>query len=309
MSKIHVSSSFELCGDLLYRQSPQCEGLYSESRPFFQGYTSPYTKRFFGLALRKNSPLTLKGGEAHGFCKGDQLTVYKSRSEDHQKSPIATVEITKVRSDTSYLKITSGSTLSIEDCSQAAAALSKAAMQELEVYVDQESTLHQRIKSLELCRMSDASTDAHVAISGPDPQSPKKQLCIDVVDKDLLELKDVKSALKPRFIDDTEEDLAHLMKGLSHYYRHLKRTSDSLKDSIDKISISFFEVEDTGGNHPRVDKVKGAKNLCQNNVIDIDVTANPDALYGFEITNDTDHIGDLYPVLFYFDNTDFTICE
>ncbi len=68
-------------------------------------------------------------------------------------------------------------------------------------------------------------------------------------------------------------------------------------------------MRDTGRGYPRVVKVDGAENLCRNNLIDIDVTANPDAIYGFEITNNTDKGEILYPVLFYFDNTEFTICE
>ena len=235
------------------------------------------------------------------------MLVYESRSKDHQEKPIATVVIIKVLSDTSILKLAAGSTLSLKKHPNAVAVLSKTAMRFLKVHIDQkESTLLRRIDALELCIMTGVRDDAHIAIS---PHSAKQQLRIDIVDKDLLGMKDVKDSLKPRFVDDTDEDLDHVIKGLSHYYYHLKRTSDSLKGSIDKVSVSFFQVRDTGRGYPRVVKVDGAENLCRNNVIDIDVTANPDAIYGFEITNNTDKGEILYPVLFYFDNTEFTICE
>ena len=257
------------------------------------------------MTAAQGASFTLSGGEFHGFCKGDQLLVYESRSKDHQEKPIATVVITKVLGDTSILKLAAGSTLSLKKYPNAVAVLSKTAMRFLKVHIDQkESTLLHRIDALELCIMTGVRDDAHIAISS---HSAKQQLRIDIVDKDLLGMKDVKDSLKPRFVDDTDEDLDHVIKGLSHYYYHLKRTSDSLKGSIDKVSVSFFQVRDTGRGYPRVVKVDGAENLCRNNVIDIDVTANPDAIYGFEITNNTDKGEILYPVLFYFDNTDFTI--
>ena len=152
----------------------------------------------------------------------------------------------------------------------------------------------------------DARSDADIAIS---LHSAKKQLCIDVVEEDLSRSKGIKLDLKPRFVDDTDKNLAHVMKGLSHYYRHLKRTSDSLDDSIKKLSVSFFELRDTHLGHPRVVKADNARNLCENGVIDIEVTEDSEAIYGFEVTNNTDHNEILFPVLFYFDNTDFTICE
>ncbi len=129
------------------------------------------------------------------------------------------------------------------------------------------------------------------------------------MDQDLI-AKCANLVVKPRFVPDTDEDLSHVMQGLSHYYRHLKRTSDTLKDSIDKISVSFFQVRDTGLGHPRVVPADGAYNLCQHdNIIDVDVTANPDAIYGFEVTNNTEHSEVLFPVLLYFDNIEFTISE
>ncbi len=247
------------------------------------------------------------------------MLVYESRSKDLQK-PIATVVITKVSSDTSILTLAPGSaSFSLQGLSGAAAILSKKGTPFLKVHVDKkDSTLIQRIEALGLCIIKGASIDAHIAISLHSAKG-SKQLRFDVVDNDLLGLKDAKLDLKSRFIDDTydtdstDRDLAHVIKGLAHYYFHLKRTSDSFKGSIDKVSVSFFQVLDAGSGYPRVDKLVGAENLYRNNVIDIDVTAksgsDPDAIYGFEITNNTDKGKILHPVLFYFDNTEFTICE
>lgn len=304
-SVISISSALPARLTVYSRQSPQCEGLNSAKRPIFQNYRSPYMNFFYHLTLT-GEILTLKGGIAHGFCEGDQLAVFTNSSEDHQ-SPVATVEITKVLIKTSSLKLVSGSTSSIKDYSSAAALLIKTAKHYLKVYVDQKD-LALRVKALNACALTDTLADAHVALSidnGPN----SKQLRFVVKDYDLLG-KGV--TFKPRFIDDTDEDLHHTLKGLSHYYHHLKRTSDTLKKSIDKISVSFYEVQDTMRGHPRVVKMDGAEDLCKNNVIDIAVPpSKPDhqgQIYGFEVTNNTDG-GILYPVLFYFDNINFTISE
>lgn len=296
-----------MCYSFSSRQNPQCEGLHSENRPIFQGYSSPFTKKFFSL-IEKQNTLTLKGGDVHGFCEGDQLAVYRSSSEDHQKASVATVEITKVFYDTSNLKLMSdfGSTFSLAAYPAAVALLKNASQKYFKVYVGpNDLALVPRLKALALCTLTDACSAAHMAIS---VDATEKQLRFDVVDQDLLGKKPNLS-FKPRSVPDTDEDLANVMKGLSHYYCHLKRTSASLNDSIKKVSVSFFKVRDTGLGHPRVVKVDGARNLCENDVIDIEVTEDSEAIYGFEVTNNTDHNEILFPVLFYFDNTDFTICE
>ncbi|KJA22663.1 hypothetical protein HYPSUDRAFT_645955 [Hypholoma sublateritium FD-334 SS-4] len=306
-NKILCSQIIERLEKEIQGQSPQCEGLYSESRPFFQGYTSPYTKNFFNLTAAQDTPLTLNGGEFHGFCEGDQLLVYESGSKGHQEKPIATVMITKVHSDTSDLELVSGSTLYLKYHPNAAAVLSKTAklMQHLKVHINEgESALILRVDALGLCTvLTDASSGPHISIS-----LAAKQLRFQVVDQDLLK-KNV--FLKPRLVDDTDENLARILKGLSHYYRHLKRTSNFYDHLFDNISISFFQVRDTGLGHPRIVKVNDAQNLCQNNVIDINVTSNPQApaIYGFEVTNNTEHDEVVFPVLLYFDNTEFTITQ
>lgn len=170
------------------------------------------------------------------------------------------------------------------------------------------ASLKSRVSELESCSVTHDLQAAHIALS---TCAETKELCFDVVDTEITERG---VALKPRFVPDTNEDLARVMMGLSHYYQYLKGTSDALKDVIDKISISCFEVCDTGTGYPRIVKVDGARNLCKSNEINITVpnAYDPDhenPLYGFEVTNDSEDGGVLFPVLFYFDNGDFTICE
>ena len=246
------------------------------------------------------------------MCEGDQLLVYESRSKNHQEKPIATVIITKVLNDTSHLRLSSGSVLSLKGHSNAAARLSKMAKSQcLKVFTEpKDRKLAKRVQALDLCILSQSRRDAHIAISIHHLQCLKKQLCFVVVDENLLN-KGIK--FKPRFVDDTDEDLAHVIAGLSHYYRHLTRTSDPPQHSIDGISVSFFQVRDTGSSHPRIVKIESdnTQNLCKNNVIDISIAQKSEApIYGLAVNVTDENSGTLlYPVLFYFDHTEFTISK
>lgn len=177
--------------------------------------------------------------------------------------------------------------------------------QDFTIHIDPANTnLISRVEELGLCFVTPIRTAAHIALS-----ISGEKLCFEVVDRDVIG-KGVSP--KPRFIVDTQEDLAHDMQKLSHYYMYLKGPSNNLKASIDKVSVSFFEVQDTEPEpgHPRANAVKknGARNLCENNVIDITVD-DVMSTYGFELTNNNEDGEGLLPVLFYFDNIDFTISE
>ncbi len=193
-------------------------------------------KVFFGLMFTGTGKLlTLEGGKINGFSEGDQFLVYESRSEEHQKSALVTVEIIRAFDDTSYLRVIpmSVSVFSLDLYPKSAAILAKTAKQYLRLHIDQkESQLRRRVEALKLCTLTEADV-AHIALS---IDNSTQELRFDVVDHNLLK-KGI--TFKPRFIANTDDDLAYVLAGLSHYYHHLTRTSDALKNTIEK-STSLF---------------------------------------------------------------------
>lgn len=313
MSIRHWKSQLALIRLSIFRQNPQCEGLHSETRPIFHGYTPSLRKHYFDVQFdprrhdSKSEVMTLKAGEVHGLCEGNELIVYARKLPADLKQPIGTVVIDKVSVATSSLKFKPGSpTFSSSKYPQPVAVLSKsnAKQQRLAIYVDPiDSELVSRVEDIGGCTLQKDLKDAHIHLSSVITAPSKKQLRFKVVDAELI---DKGIELMPRFISDTEEDLTHVLKGLTHYYYHLKRTSTSL--ATDKISFSLFEVQDKGYGHPRVDRMDSSSNLCKDGLADIKVAEGVEAIYGVEVTNNIEQGGKLFPVLLYFDNVDFTIC-
>ncbi len=249
-------------------------------------------------------------GRAHGFSQGDELTVYKSKSTEDREKPIGVVVIDnfddvsgsaklKLLPNTPVFRLPKGS-------QSLPALLTKSNEAHLKVYVSQkdQSLMNRirRLKGLNNVMIANQSA-AHISIS-IDRSESEDRLCFEVVDPDVLRVNS-KLKLKPRFAPNNDDDLQHILNGLAHYYWHLKRTSDSLPVTKE-ICASFFKLQDTFTGQPRFVQEEGSPNLCStSNVIDIEI--DEEALYGLEITKNSEKAVNLFPVLFYFDNTDFTI--
>jgi len=105
------------------------------------------------------------------------------------------------------------------------------------------------------------------------------------------------------------QDLLPILQGAAHYYYHLNQSYLCL-DIIENITIEMFRMEPTG-----LDAITGrslkrpyGENLLKNDIVWIDVRRGfEDDLYGIKITNNGRR--DLYPYLFYFDNSELSIGE
>ena len=252
-------------------------------------------------------------GRAHGFCQGDQLTIYKSKSKEDREKPIGVVVIDNFDdvSGSSRLKLLPNTPVfHLPKTGQSCPALlTKSNEAHLKVYISprDQSLMNRirRLKGLNNVMIAASQSAAHISISIDRNRSESEdRLCFEVVDQDVFR-GNPKLKLKPRFAPNNDDDLQHILNGLAHYYWHLKRTSDSLPVTKE-ISASFFKLQDTFTGQPRFVQEEGSSNLCNTlNVIDIEI--DEEALYGLEITKNSEKPAALFPVLFYFDNTDFTI--
>ena len=174
------------------------------------------------------------------------------------------------------------------------------------VYIAPENAkLKSRIERLGYGSLTNEISKAQIAITSEEGQ----RLGFEVIDKDLV---DKGVNFKLRHLDNTPQELALVMRRLSDFYTHLNDTTNTINKSIDmdKISVSFFQVRDTGVDHPHVVTEYGsARNLCENGVVDITVDEDHQSKYGFEVLNNNENRDSLFPVLLYFDYTEFKICE
>jgi hypothetical protein len=268
-----------------------------------------------------------------GLSQGDELTIYKTQSEDALQKPVAVFVVDKVSNRNSLLRVRDQPPLpDLESylVDPAPALLTKTAQPHLRLYISAGRPNHvERLVSL----VNRSQTAGTIAILTSEADRPKAHICLstndgvdllfDVVDGDLT--KDHCHRFKYKG-DNGAEGLTEILRRLSDYYWHLTRTLQSSSLDID-ISISFCELRQDNKNSALFVSNGQATELLvrDGDVMELDVDSASDAnsqemdifrfdddpvdpkLYGVKIANNSQW--DLYPALFYFDNRDFTISK
>jgi hypothetical protein len=298
-----------------------------------------YRKRFYNVSIRE-SRYTVNAGTLDGLSQGDELTIYKTQSEDDQKQPVAVFVINKVFNRNSILRVrhqTPWVDLKpfFELVDPAPALFTKSAQPGLRLYISAGIFYHvsELIVSL-VNRLQTAGTS--IAIITSEAYRPTAHICLstddgvnlrfDVVDGDRFHSFQYNG-------DYADEDLTEILRGLSDYYWHLTRShpirSSSIPPDAD-ISISFCKLRQDNENSANpifVSEGDATELLVRDgSVIELEVNSaaahdsqtdgfehddefdESDELYGVKVANNSQK-RDLYPALFYFDNGDFTICK
>jgi hypothetical protein len=110
----------------------------------------------------------------------------------------------------------------------------------------------------------------------------------------------------PFRVDPTYDAIYPVVRASAHYYWHLRRNSTSrvLENHIQLDFKKLKELEEYDEDFNLVLEPVG-DNLNVSGIVDLVV--NPDDMYGIKLVNTSDL--DLYPSLFFFDNSDLSICE
>ena len=101
-------------------------------------------------------------------------------------------------------------------------------------------------------------------------------------------------------LNPNAQEVARTLRSLSHYFWNLER-GDNVSQLVDSLQFEFFKLEKSPDMNLQFSPV--GPNLYQNNVVELLV--DEDDLYGIRLTNKTGR--DIFPNLFYFDNSDFGI--
>ncbi|KAF9240014.1 caspase domain-containing protein [Melanogaster broomeanus] len=105
----------------------------------------------------------------------------------------------------------------------------------------------------------------------------------------------------PYSVNLTVDDIYPVLRAAAHYYWHLNRSKPNNLIQ-NKINVDFYQLKKSSG---RALLQPVEPSLCRDNVIDFVV--DPSVIYGVKITNGTPW--DLYPNVFFFDNSDWSIQE
>ncbi|KAJ2926834.1 hypothetical protein H1R20_g10256, partial [Candolleomyces eurysporus] len=101
------------------------------------------------------------------------------------------------------------------------------------------------------------------------------------------------------------EDIERFFRNASHFYRHLNRSY--LNTAVgSSVSVEFLKLEDSDteyddDGHPY--RYPVGSDLSATGVVEVEVDPEEPEDYGFRLTNNSDQ--DLYPHIFYFDNTNY----
>jgi hypothetical protein len=307
-----------------------------------------YRKRFYNVSVRQSkntdnagtldgpSQYIVDAGTLDGLSQGDELTVYKTRSEDDLKKPVAVFVVDKVSNRISLLRFRDQPPLvdiKTSFVNPAPALLTRSAQSHLRLYISAGSNHVEHLVSL----VNRLQTPGTITIITSEADRPTTHISLSTDDGIDLLFDVVYGGLTKdhchRFKyegDSADEGLTRIFRGLSDYYWHLTRThpirSSSVPSDTD-ISISFCELRQDNKNsaNPLFVSIGEAAELLvrDGGVIDLDVDSTPDdnsheldefddapvdpKFYGVKIANNSQW--DLYPALFYFDNRDFTISK
>lgn len=240
----------------------------------------------------------------HGIVERSEFCVYKDRHSQSVKLPIGTLKASKPNEFFTTMTVLSG-------CSELPADMTVLAVQ---IKSGSECCICIRIapeiESIAKTALSIAGERGSEVLIEFVTSQDQAELDIKLEEStlvfDILDQKVTQYGLNrlPRRIPPLPEHLCPILLGIGHYYWHLRRTSNPsrLKEHI-KVDLNTVIKQDTG-DFDFVIRSNGPS-LIGEGIADFIVDIK--AMYGITIENTT-HI-DLYPSVFYFDSSDFSICE
>ena len=111
----------------------------------------------------------------------------------------------------------------------------------------------------------------------------------------------------PFTVEPTVKAIGCVIRKATHYFWHLRRTGDSeiLTNQVEVEFMTLETVEDEYDDELNFLRRPNGPSLIENGQVDIVVDEK--IIYGIKITNNSEK--DLYLSLFYFDNSDLSICK
>lgn len=242
--------------------------------------------------------LTMDAGLANGLSLGAEFSVYPRK--DIKSQPLGNLRLEELQAFSSTVTFTTKEpTFALTQT--AFAVQSKPGVKEaLRLYLNppndkallrllfQGGTEESLLKHVRL--IDSAPEDAHITIS-------MEKHKVVMADPSLARFG--KRTQIATLAPNTHE-VARTLRSLSHYFWNLER-GDNVSQLVNSLQFEFFKLEKSADMDLQFAPV--GPSLYQNNVVELLV--NEDDLYGIRLTNKTGR--DIFPNLFYFDNSDFGI--
>ncbi|KDR74101.1 hypothetical protein GALMADRAFT_602515 [Galerina marginata CBS 339.88] len=298
--------------DQIKGQDPQCEGVHQGRLLFSAAVPSLGPFPSYPVTLKRASTedgFILPLGTAHGVSTEAEFAVHR-KTDTALETPIGHLTVGAVTNFTATATSLSAVPSCMHSLGEALVIQTKAGRKDplpicfvpCEAQRDfvSSSTLVDNIRS-------DSDLQNIVFVDTPD----RALLDVTVVNNEAVLRVQDKDVLQHGFDPQSNsiraplDQLARVLRNASVYYSELRRVNQALANSI-SIQIEFFKLEAVRSPFPDVDLpdlLPVGRNLHHNNAVEL--TAEPDSPYGIKLTNTGSR--DLYPSVFYFDNSDLSI--
>jgi hypothetical protein len=251
---------------------------------------------------------TMKAGAAHGITTGTEFTVHQESEFPPTTPPLGVLVVRETMAFTSTLSPLDGTRFSL---SRPAYALQykASAEQGFRLHVIPDKILTSLFETL--AQDTQHADSAHTKLILVE----KERAELDIAIENGLVVFSILNPLVTKFglvrcpfqIPPDVDDLNPIVHAAAHYHWHLRRTNKT-SHCQNQVRLEFMRLKqdknDFDDDLNAIVRPDGP-NLNISGVVDIVV--DKDAIYGIKIVNDSPLA--LYPSLFYFDNSDFSISK
>ena len=271
------------------RQNPQCEGFF-RNRWLFDGKVSDKrtTAGFYKIRKSDGETYVIDAGEAAGITVGAEFKVYQNQNSGDLLGTVVARELSAF-STTLYVKEQPSFALEQDG----AALKSRAGKEErVRIYVADESLLDivKRIGRKQIQLVEREQAEFGMALEN-------EKVVFNIYDSNVT---NHGLTRMPHNVEATFEAISPVISAAAHFYWHRRRSpktgrglaknvqieANELEEDFDEEFKSFYKPITPGGD-------------CKGK--------NSDTIYGWTISNKWEK--SLYPSLFYFDNSDWSISK
>jgi hypothetical protein len=267
---------------------------------------APSTGRVFYRVHKEGDQYVLDAGAAHGINRGAEFAVYSDRLSPPRTSPLGNLVVKEVGPFTADMRLPDNTSAFVLVDTGYALQTRTGEEEDLRLHID--DTLAPVFEALGQDMLRTESNRRRISLVEKDKAELDIAIDGDRVIFNILNPQVTQFGLNqmPFRVDPTYDAIYPVVRASAHYYWHLRRNSTSrvLENHIQLDFKKLRELEEYDEDFNLVLEPVG-DNLNVSGIVDLVV--NPDDMYGIKLVNTSDL--DLYPSLFFFDNSDLSICE
>jgi hypothetical protein len=292
--------------ELFFRQNPQCEGV-NQRRILFNA-KAPSTGRVFYTIHKEDDQYLLDAGAAHGVNMGAEFAVYRDRDSPSKESPLGNLVAKEVGAFTTNMSLPENASSFMLVGTGYALQTRTGEEEDLRLHIALDDTLTPIFEVLGRDMLRTDSNRRRISLVAKDKAELDIAVDGDGVVFNILNPQVTQFGLNqmPFRIEPTYDAMYPVVRASAHYFWHLRRNSTS-RVLENYIQLEFKKLKE-------LDEYDEDFNVILEPVGDdlnvsgvVDLVVNPDDIYGIRLINKS--ALDLYPSLFFFDNSDLSICE